>query len=126
MIFQLTSTKNSFCISKSDFKPPITIHISASFHENVKQIPPWKKKFLQNIYTRYPTCLVTTIQQCKPLLLATDGYKSDSKYGGVWVVSSPNRNLLAHGSNPDFGCMENMHSRQSESYTILSALLFLH
>ena len=81
----------------------------------MKQIPQWKNKLLGHIYTRYSTCLLTTIRQSQPLLIATDGSKSDSQCGGSYVISTLNRKLLAQRYNPDL-----------EAYAILSVLLFLH
>ena len=117
---------NKFRTSNRDFNPLIRIYTSASFHKTVKQIPQWKHTLLQNIYSIYPTCLLISIQQSQPLLVATDRSKSDFKCGGPWVISIPNGRLLAHGANLDFGCMSNMYSHRSEAYAILSVLLFLH
>ena len=117
---------NKFRTSNRDFNPLIRIYTSASFHKTIKKIPQWKHTLLQNIYSRYPTCLLIAIQQSQPLLVATDRSRSDFKGGGPWVISAPNGRLLAHGTNLDFGCMSNMYSHRSEAYAILSVLLFLH
>ena len=85
-----------------------------------------EEKLLQHIYTRYSTCLLTSIQQIKKILIATDGSNSENKCGGSWVISSANGNLLAHGANPYFECIQNMYLHRSEAYAILRVLLFLH
>ena len=33
--------------------------------------------------------------------------------------------IIAHGSNPNLGSMENMHSHRSEAYAVLSVFVFL-
>ena len=98
---------------------------SEFFHEHVKIMSTWKRKMIQNTYTHYPACLLTTIQQRSPILIGTYISKSETKSGGVRVLSTPHVNLLAKGSNPDYDSMEKINSHRSEAYAMLSALLFL-
>ena len=69
--------------------------------------------------------MLTKIHQCTPIFIAIDGSKSKTKTKGAWVIFPPYEKLLAHESNPDYDCMENMHSYRSDTYAILSVLIFL-
>lgn len=92
----------------------------------MKTIPRWKSKLIQNTYTHYPTCLLTTIEQRSPICIATDGSKSKNKCVGAWVRSTLHVKLLAYGSNLDCGSMDNMHSNLSEAYEMLSVFIFFN
>ena len=65
------------------------------------------------------------LQQKSTIFIATDGSESNTHSGGSWVLSIPHGQLLAHGSNPDYGSMNKMHSHRSEAYAMLSVVLFL-
>ena len=51
--------------------------------------------------------------------------KSRIQSGGGWVITSSVGKIVAHGSNPDLGSMESMHSNRSEAYAVLSVFIFL-
>ena len=77
------------------------------------------------MYTIYSTCLLTVLRKSQPLLIATDGSKSDSKCSGSCVISTLNGKLLDHGANSDFSCMANMYPHWSEAHAILRVHLCL-
>ena len=60
-----------------------------------------------------------------PIIIATDGTKSNQKSGGGWVITLSKGKMLAHGANPELGSMANMHSHRSEVYTMLSVFVVL-
>ena len=99
---------------------------SEYFHEHVKALPQWKSELIQHSYTRYPTYLFVTIQHISPIFIATEGSKSETKSGGALVISTPHVKLLAHGSNPDYSSMDNVHFYRSEAYAMLSIFIFLN
>ena len=80
---------------------------------------------IQYVFTEYPDSLATIFQEDTPIIIATDGNKSNQKSGGEWVITSSKGKILAHAANLDLGSMANIHSRHSEEYAVLSVFVFL-
>ena len=117
--------QNQFTANPLHFLSQQHIDTSASFHDHVKTMHTWKRTILEHTFTQYPTYLITKLEQRSTIFLAMDGSKTDKKTGGTFVLFTPNGQLLAHGSNPDYNSMDNMYSHRLEAYTMLSALIFL-
>ena len=60
------------------------------------------------------------------IIIASDGSKSKSKSGGVWLIADSSGSSLISWSNHNFGPITSMNSYRSEIYGVLSALLFLN
>ena len=51
----------------------------ASFHEYCSQLKLWKQQLLQHVFTEYPDSLAIILQEETPIIIATDGTKSNQK-----------------------------------------------
>ena len=111
-------------LTPSTFFTPHRIDISTSFYNHVKTMHTWERTMTIRTFTHYLTCLITKLQQRSTMCITTDGSKTDKKSGGTWTLSTPHGQLLAHGQNPDYNIMDNMHSHRLEADEMLSVLLF--
>ena len=107
--------QNQSTVNPLHFLSPQRINTSESFHDHAKTMHTWKRTIRIHIFTQYPTRLITKLHQQSTICLETDGSQLDKKSGGNWVLSNPHSQLLVHGSNPDYGSMDNIHSHRSEA-----------
>ena len=85
--------------------------------------PVLDKNFIEN-----PTVspLFQFIQLNTPLVISTDGSKSERKSGGSWIITLECSTYVISGYNPSFDHIYFINSYRAEVYTSLTATLFFH
>ena len=93
---------------------------------HINNLLEWKRLLIQSateLKTKEP--LIEIIQGKRDIVIASDGSKSTTKSGVVWVFINDKNDILVESHNPDFGIITEIHSHRSKIIDLLAALIFL-
>ena len=68
--------------------------------------------------------LLDLIMNKTPLIMSTDGSKTTTKCGGLWVIATTNKETIASGPIPIYEKQKDIHSYRTEVYASLQVFYF--
>ena len=123
----ISSMQRNYVFIHKDFvnSPPSPLNLK-SFQYHITVLPQWKYILINN-YNEYDTnsSLATTIQMKRNLIIASDGSKTKTVSGKVWLIVDMLGQVLISGINLDFEHIDQIHSHWAEIYGVLSVFIFI-
>ena len=115
-----TVTSSSLINSKS----PLVYRLLHQYYPNTSILfQDGQKPLFRTIEMKHQ--VLEILQNKCDIIIVNDGSKSERISGGDWIIVDSSGTTSISGSTPDFDTITLMNSHRSETYAVLSALLFL-